>query len=62
MSSMKERKEDEKRRKAINKIKQLVGEEKEEEAKQNTTAVFWPKIKGIFSPHRKILLSTQKNE
>lgn len=46
---MKERKEDEKRRKAINKIKQLVGEEKEEEAKQKTTAVFWPKIKnGLF--------------
>lgn len=46
---MKDRKEDEKREKTINKIKQLVGEEKEENPKQNTTAVFWPKVKnGLF--------------
>ncbi|KAG1414891.1 hypothetical protein G6F59_010049 [Rhizopus arrhizus] len=33
----------------VNKIKQLVGEKKEEKTKKNTTAVFWPKTKdGLF--------------
>ncbi|KAG1585710.1 hypothetical protein G6F47_011420 [Rhizopus delemar] len=49
VSSMKDRKEDGKREKTVNKIKQLVGEKKEEKTKQNTTAVFWPKTKdGLF--------------